>query len=47
MYSAVFSNSKLLANPTLSKLLVNVKAGVPTVIINATPNPYPQLLVTQ
>lgn len=45
--SAIYSNSKLLANPTLSKLLVNVKAGVPTVVINATPNPYPQLLVTQ
>jgi hypothetical protein len=45
--SAVYVNSTLLANPTLSKLLVNVKAGVPTVIINATPNPYPQLLVTQ
>ncbi|NDP28091.1 MAG: fibronectin type III domain-containing protein [Flavobacterium sp.] len=44
--SAVYVNSKFLANPTLSKLLVNVKAGVPTVIINTTPNPYPQLLVT-
>jgi hypothetical protein len=45
--SAVFSNSKLLANPTLSKMLVNIKNNVPTVIINSTPNPYPQLLVTQ
>jgi hypothetical protein len=45
--SAVYSNSKLLSNPTLSKLLVNVKAGVPTVVINDIPNPYPQLLVNQ
>jgi hypothetical protein len=45
--NAVFVNSKLLSNPTLSKLLVNVKAGVPTVVINDMPNPYPQLLVNQ
>lgn len=45
--SAIYVNSTFLANPTLSKLLVNVKAGVPTVIINSTPNTYPQLLVTQ
>ena len=46
--SAVFSNSRLLANPTLSKLLVSIKAGgVPTVIINTPPTPYPQFLVTQ
>ncbi|MFH7000356.1 hypothetical protein ACHRVZ_20755 [Flavobacterium sp. FlaQc-57] len=45
--SAIYVNSTFLANPTLSKLLVNVKAGVPTVIINSTPNSYPQLLVTQ
>lgn len=45
--SLVLSNSSLLANPTVSKLLVNVKNGVPTVIINSPPNPYPQLLVTQ
>jgi hypothetical protein len=45
--SAVYVNSTFLANPTLSKLLVNVKAGVPTVIINTTANPYPQLLVKQ
>jgi hypothetical protein len=44
---AVFSNSSLLANPTISKLLVNVKDAVPIVIINTAPNPYPQLLVTQ
>jgi len=45
--NALLMNSSLLANPTLSKLLVNVKAGTPTTIINETPNPYPQLLVTQ
>jgi hypothetical protein len=45
--TAVYVNSTFLANPTLSKLLVNVKSGVPTVILNATPNPYPQLLVKQ
>lgn len=45
--SAIYVNSTFLANPTLSKLLVNVKAGVPTIIINSTPNSYPQLLVTQ
>ena len=43
----VFVNSNLISNPTLSKLLVNVKDNVPTVILNTTPNPYPQLLVTQ
>lgn len=44
---AVYVNSNLLANPTLSKLLVNVKDNVSTVLINTTPTPYPQLLVTQ
>ena len=45
--SAVYVNSTFLSNPALSKLLVNVKAGVPTVIINTNSNSYPQLLVTQ
>lgn len=45
--SAVYVNSTFLSNPTLSKLLVNVKAGVPTVIINTAANPYPQFLVKQ
>ena len=45
--SALFTNSKLLSNPTLSKLLVKVSNGVPTVLINTASNPYPQLLVTQ
>lgn len=44
---AVYVNSNLLANPTLSKLLVNVKDNVPSILINTTPKPYPQLLVTQ
>lgn len=44
---SLFSNSTLLANPTLSKTLVKIKNNVPTVLIDATPNPYPQLLVTQ
>lgn len=45
--SAIYVNSTLLANPTLSKLLVNVKEGVPTVLINTASNPYPQFLVKQ
>ena len=45
--NATLVNSRLLSNSTLSKLLVNVKQGTPLVVINATPNPYPQLLVTQ
>lgn len=45
--NGIFVNSSLLANPKLSKLLVNVKDGVPVIIINTDPNPYPQLLVTQ
>jgi hypothetical protein len=47
MTQAVYVNSSLLANPTLSKLFVNVKDNIPTVLINTTPNPYPQFLVTQ
>ncbi len=46
--SAIFSNSTLVANPTISKLLTSIKdGGVPNILINTTPNPYPQLLVTQ
>jgi len=45
--SAVYVNSTFLSNPTLSKLLVNVKSGVPTVIINSSSDSYPQFLVTQ
>lgn len=46
-YSGIYVNSTLSANPTLSKLLVNVKAGSPSVIINSAPTPYPRFLVTQ
>lgn len=46
-YSGVFMNSNFKSNSTLSKLLVNVKEGVTTVIINSASNPYPQLLVSQ
>ena len=45
--SAIYVNSTFSANPTLSKLLVNIKVGVPTIIINSTPNPYPRFLVTE
>lgn len=45
--NGVFINTTLSSNPTLSKMLVNLKSKVPTVLIDATPNPYPQLLVTQ
>ncbi|MBK0368813.1 hypothetical protein [Flavobacterium agrisoli] len=44
---SIFVNSSLLANPSLSKMLVNVKDNVPTVLINESPAPYPQFLVTQ
>jgi hypothetical protein len=42
----VYVNSHLEANPTLSKMLVNVKDDVSTVLIDEEPTPYPQLLVT-
>jgi hypothetical protein len=45
--NALFINSTLLSNPTLSKLLVKVSQDVPTVLINTASTPYPQLLVTQ
>lgn len=45
--TGVYMNSNLLANPTLSKMLVNIKGGTTAVLLNAAPNPYPQLLVTQ
>ena len=46
-YNAVFANSILTANPSMSKMLVNVKEATPIVVINEIPTPYPQLLVTQ
>lgn len=45
--SAVYVNSSFKSNPTLSKLLVKVEDKIPTVLLDATPKPYPQLLVTQ
>jgi len=45
--SGVYINSNFIAHPSLSKLFVNVNLNIPTVLINATPTPYPQLLVTQ
>lgn len=45
--NSLYVNSKLLSNPTFSKLLVRGVSSVPTVLIDAAPNPYPQLLVNQ
>jgi hypothetical protein len=45
--NSLFVNSILLSNPTFSKLLVTAVNGTPTIIINATSKPYPQLLVSQ
>jgi hypothetical protein len=44
---AIYANSFLATNPERSKLLVNVQQNVPTIILDSTPNPYPQFLVTQ
>jgi len=43
----LFANNNLLSNPSLSKILVNVKGGTTTVLVDSNPNPYPQFLVTQ
>lgn len=40
-------NSIVTSNPELSKLLINLKENVFTVLIDQPSNPYPQLLVTQ
>ena len=45
--SAIYVNSLFSTNPNLSKLLVNVKNSTTTVLIDTSPTPYPQLLVTQ
>lgn len=47
MTSGMIVNSTMSGAPTFNKLLVNVNASKPTVLIDATPTPYPQLLVTQ
>jgi hypothetical protein len=40
-------NNNLIANPTLSKLFTHIKENNKHYsIIDAAPNPYPQLLVT-
>jgi len=38
-------NSFFADNPSLSKLLINVNSGVPTVLLDEASNPYPQILV--
>ena len=45
--SGMIVNSSMLSSPTFNKLLVNINSAKPTIIIDAVPNPYPQLLVTQ
>lgn len=47
IFQSVLVNSILLSNPSLSKMLVNIKDRVPTVLINVASTPYPQLLVKQ
>jgi hypothetical protein len=49
-YSTCFStfvNSNLLSNPTFSKLLVTGVNNIPKVLLDITPNPYPQFLVNK
>ncbi|WP_346883803.1 fibronectin type III domain-containing protein [uncultured Algibacter sp.] len=38
-------NSNMLSNPNLSKTLVDIKDGNSTILINDSPNPYPQYLI--
>jgi len=45
--SAIYINNLFNVNPTLSKLLVKIEDKIPTVLLDAIPTPYPQLLVTQ
>jgi len=46
MNNGMLINSFFVSNPLLSKLLINVNSGVPTVLLDEVSNPYPQLLVT-
>lgn len=39
-------NSNMQSNPSLNKLMVKIDSGLPTTLLDATPTPYPQLLVT-
>lgn len=43
--NGILSNSIIQSTPALNKLLVNIKSGVPTVLIDGAPDPYPQFLV--
>lgn len=44
--SGMIVNSSMLSNSGFNKMLVNINLAKPTVIIDAKPIPYPQLLVT-
>ncbi|MEC5166791.1 hypothetical protein RCH18_002540 [Flavobacterium sp. PL11] len=43
--NSIYINCKFESKPALNKLIVKVKGGIPTVIINKDSNPFPQLLV--
>ncbi len=43
----LFINTVLTSHPTLSKFMTRVTKGASTVLLDTTPTPYPQLLVTQ
>lgn len=44
--NGMLANSVISSYPNLSKLLVKVNSGTPTILLNQTSAPYPQLLVT-
>ncbi|MGE5944971.1 MAG: hypothetical protein ACM31G_11595, partial [Flavobacteriales bacterium] len=46
MPNGMIINSNMQSNSALNKLLVNIVSGTPNVLIDALPDPYPQLLVT-
>jgi len=46
MSNGMLVNNYFTTNPSFNKLLINLKSGVPTVLIDEASNPYPQLLVT-
>ncbi|MCW2118482.1 hypothetical protein [Flavobacterium sp. 7A] len=45
--NSLFMNTNLVAHPEYNKFMVTVHNEVPNVIIDAVPDPYPQILVTQ
>jgi len=45
--NSLFVNTALPFHPTLSKFMMKVTNGKPSVVIESEPNPYPQFLVTQ